>query len=420
MKGAIAVLLLVLSAAACRNTAEPPLSDELVTPPSSTTPYTAIDLGTLGGAFSSARDINVNEQIVGESQTAAGETHAFLFADGVMQDLGTLGGAFSAADDINDAGQIAGRSTTATGEMRAVLWTDGTLVDLGPLVSDAVHLSQRGQAAWSAPLAGGASQAALWSDGVMQELGTLGGPWAQVAGINDLGDVVGISTIAEPPASFFRLGFVWRDGLMTALPGFEVTTFGGSTQAHGINRAGQIVGRAIDSRGQAHAVLWQPGEGTMTDLGTLQGDVGAAAIAINDLGWVAGESYSCCFNDTPAPFRWQAGVMLPLDREYQTNFNEQFVAAMNGRGVVVGREEVFNRIDNARVWEHGVVWDLGTLGGESADPVTINDSGTVVGRAMDSTRVYHAVAWRRLPAALVAEGGVAATRATPRTSVVRR
>ena len=51
-----------------------------------------IELGTLGGQSSLASAINEHRQIVGSSETAAGETHAFLWENGHMTDLGTLGG----------------------------------------------------------------------------------------------------------------------------------------------------------------------------------------------------------------------------------------------------------------------------------------------------------------------------------------
>ena len=54
--------------------------------------YRVVDLGTLGGDFGVAFDINPRGQVVGGSSTASGEEHAFLWENGVITDLGTLGG----------------------------------------------------------------------------------------------------------------------------------------------------------------------------------------------------------------------------------------------------------------------------------------------------------------------------------------
>lgn len=40
-----------------------------------------------------------------------------------MTDLGTLGGAYSSACEINDNGQVVGESYTKTGDSNAILWT---------------------------------------------------------------------------------------------------------------------------------------------------------------------------------------------------------------------------------------------------------------------------------------------------------
>ena len=83
------------------------------------------DLGTLpGGDESEARGINARGQVVGFSETASGEFHAFLWEDGRMTDLGTLpGGTSSSAFGINSRGQVVGESNTASGERHAVLWS---------------------------------------------------------------------------------------------------------------------------------------------------------------------------------------------------------------------------------------------------------------------------------------------------------
>ena len=74
------------------------------------------DLGTLGGASSVAYGTSYGV-VVGESQTASGQTHAFTASvwgpsNGTMTDLGTLGGTWSAAYSVHQ-GSIVGASTLA-------------------------------------------------------------------------------------------------------------------------------------------------------------------------------------------------------------------------------------------------------------------------------------------------------------------
>ncbi|MEW8660359.1 MAG: hypothetical protein AB2603_18775 [Candidatus Thiodiazotropha endolucinida] len=100
-------------------------------------PTTVIDLGTLGGDNSEARDINDDRVIVGHSDTASGETVAFIWhTDFGMQSLGTLGGANSRAYAINSMGQIVGESETDAGEVHATLWNvsyaTSVLIDIKP------------------------------------------------------------------------------------------------------------------------------------------------------------------------------------------------------------------------------------------------------------------------------------------------
>ncbi len=82
--------------------------------------------------------INDAGQVVGYStftneSTGYPETHAFLYDGSVMYDLGTPGGNFSYARDINNAGQIVGSANCSAG-FCAFLYNNGTMSDLNDLI----------------------------------------------------------------------------------------------------------------------------------------------------------------------------------------------------------------------------------------------------------------------------------------------
>jgi probable HAF family extracellular repeat protein len=165
------------------------------------------DLGRgLGGVRTRGVDLNEQGQVVGYSQTATGELHAFLWQDGEITDLGTLGGANSSALGINERGQVFGTSETADGETHAFFWEDGEMTDLGRL------------------------------PGPTDE--------AVARAINDRGQVVGTSN---------GRAFLWDDGEMTDL-GAAVADAG--SDAVDINNRGQVVGTRNDPDGTTQVVIW--------------------------------------------------------------------------------------------------------------------------------------------------------------------
>ena len=102
-----------------------------------------VDLGTLGGCCSQVNGPNAvssNGQVVGTSyitgSTTDGPQHAFSWTvAGGLVDLGTLGGAVTSAAAVNSLGHVVGEGNIAgNAELDAFFWTPSSgIIDLGTL-----------------------------------------------------------------------------------------------------------------------------------------------------------------------------------------------------------------------------------------------------------------------------------------------
>ena len=164
--------------------------------------YEIIDVGTLGGTYSAAVEINDYGEIAGTSAYQGSATrHAFLYIDGSMIDLGTLGGRISRGQAINNAGQVAGDAERVDSPSHAFLYSGGSMIDLGTLPggikSFADGINDLGHVVGESRTSGhNVPHAFLYADGVMTDLGTLGGTESWAWAINNWGQVVGCSHVS--------------------------------------------------------------------------------------------------------------------------------------------------------------------------------------------------------------------------------
>jgi probable HAF family extracellular repeat protein len=118
------------------------------------------------------------------------------------------------------------------------------------------------------------------------DLGTLGGNFSTAHGINDAGQVVGVSGVSRTDTGQGHAFITGPNGVGMR----DLGTLGGDDSwAYGINDAGQVVGDSLTASGKLHAFITGPDGLGMTDLGSLGGD-SSVAYGINDAGEVVGTS----------------------------------------------------------------------------------------------------------------------------------
>jgi probable HAF family extracellular repeat protein len=277
-----------------------------------------VNLGTLGGNQSGAGAVNNEGDVAGAALNLTPdpfparfpyanyfyfgngtESHAVLWRGGTMHDLGTLGGPDSAAFLINQQGQVAGTSdvdsiinpVTGGPTVHPFLWQHGKMIDLvadapegmfGGSFGIAAWLNDKGQVLGTMNLTGDTTwHSFLWDDGMVKDLGSLGGinttaQWLTNTGhVSGKSDVTAICTACAPGnQKQLHHPFLWKDGSMIDLGLINGDTAG---TAYSVNAKDQVVGTTVpcaqvnfdDSCDGPvyHSFLWE--NGAIVDLQTL-------------------------------------------------------------------------------------------------------------------------------------------------------
>ncbi len=351
----------------------------------SQTHYRVISLGApLGGSASGASAINSLGWIAGDSNlTGDLDEHAVLWLYGYPLDLGTLGGPNSAVlwPGLNDLGQAVGISDTSKTDPYGESWSCGAFLP-------ASH-------------AGHTCVGFLWQWGGMTALPTLGGNNGFATDINNHGQAVGWAenTVLDPtcnntPPVNQYLQFeavVWgpRKNEIQQLPPYPGDPDGAAT---GINDSGQVIGisgicqNAIGNQSATHALLWQ--NGTPTNLGNLGGTAWNTPMAINRRGDIVGFSDLTGDDNGANPnfhaFLWiQPGPMQDLNTLAGDAISEAL--GINSQRQVVGTSIDADGNEHAFIWQNGQLTNLNSLV-QGKSPLylqaaqEINDSGVIVGQ----------------------------------------
>jgi probable HAF family extracellular repeat protein len=293
--------------------------------------------------------------------------------------VGNFGNLTSQANGLNNAGTVVGYAYTSGSHINAYSSSSGNAASLhqgDPNTgnSKAWGINASGAVVGESSV-GNATRATVFSNGSVQTLGTLGGTNSYGYGINASGQVAGVSDTGGG----LQHGFV--TGANGTLVDIGAVNGGSYSSANAINDAGAVTGYAeIDDLGDYRAYIYA--NGMMSILGTLGGNY-SQGYAINNAGMVAG--YSFLAGDLIShAFLYAGGVTVDLGSLGGT---DSYATGINEAGSVVGVSNLGGGAGgyHAFLYSGGVLKDLNDL----IDPALgltlnyaadINDKGQIAAR----------------------------------------
>jgi probable HAF family extracellular repeat protein len=372
---ALALAAMLLSVAGCANRDGVPATSSQVagsletgvTHHQSKVQYAIRDLGSLGGsdgAGATAEVISNNGLALGTSNLAGDKTqHGFVWRNGKMIDLGTLGGLNSNEQGVplSDAlGLIAGTAQTNTVDPLKEYWGSFTF-----------YCGNSGACRGYKDLVRGF----VWRDGVATALPTFGGNNARAYSINDNSQVVGFAEDktrdhgCPTPQLLHVDAALWQPGGQRERSQFSIhrlPPMNGDTVAiaAAINDQGLVAGTSGSCSGlltssEVHSVLWD--DGAVIDMGNLGGSCCNSPVDINSRGQVVGYS-AMAGNKTFHAFLWHRGTKM-IDLGVLPGYAMSFAFGINDQGVIVGGScaDIYFNGCTAAIWRNGEWTDLNTL-----------------------------------------------------------
>jgi probable HAF family extracellular repeat protein len=247
--------------------------------------------------------------------------------------------------------------------------TSYRVVQLSAFTGNAA-INAKGQVAFT-ELVQGATRAKFYDGKMVRDIGTLGGSYARIAAINDLGQIAGTSSLRG--AGQVLHAFRWsKETGMTDLAAVGT----GNSSATDINNRGLVTGTAEFRRG-THAFRWAPAYGMWDMVSVNNRTLGNA---FNDRGDIVGtaEPRPGAGQQAMAWTMWGVMPIKPFSTMYSTSHD------INNAGQIVGsaafgeggKEVAFL----ARAY-YGTI-DLGVPGPTRASADKINEGGVVIGSSV--------------------------------------